>query len=79
MVGAVVGGWVEKGFTVVVGTALGEGVAEAGTDVGVASGATVGLGSRNAGGTIASTAGTASPSVPRAVGGIGTKAEDEAE
>jgi hypothetical protein len=77
VVGArVAGGGVENGFTVeaLLGTALGE---LAGGDVGDASGAAEGCGdaagSRRAGGTSVSTIGTASPSVPRAVGEIGTK------
>ncbi len=55
-----------------VGAALGE---LAGDALGDASGTTVGdaAGSRSVEGTTASTAGTASPTVPRAVSGIGEK------
>jgi hypothetical protein len=76
-VGATVaGGSVDSGVTVEVllGTALGE---LAGAELGDACGALVdagaGAGSRSGAGTITSTAGTASPIVPRAVCGIGEK------
>ena len=68
----VTGGGVESGITVLDG--LGAGLADTlgwvlGESVGWVVGA--GEGSRSAGGTIVSSTGTASPSVPRAVSGIG--------
>lgn len=76
-VGATVaGGGVENGVTVdaLLGTALGElAGAELGEACGTLEGDASGAGSRSVGGTIALTAGIASPIVPRAVCGIGEK------
>jgi hypothetical protein len=74
-VGATVaGGGVETGVDVLLGSVLGELAGPAlGEACGALVGASAGAGSRRVGGTIASTAGTASPIVPRAVCGIGEK------